>query len=80
MHQIRNGRKVGGLCIFVRKSLGGLCIFVHESFCYNIRKDLFTNNYDIEKLSLEVEKKRSKNIILNVTYKQPNGDIKINEN
>ena len=55
IHQIRNACKGGGLCIFV-----------HESLCYNIRKDLCSNNYDIETLAIETESKRSKSIILNV--------------
>ena len=55
IHQIRNGCKGGGLCIFV-----------HESLCYNISKDLCSNNYDIETLAIETESKRSKSIILNV--------------
>ena len=37
MHKIRNGCKGGGLCIFV-----------YESLCYNIPKELCTNNYGIE--------------------------------
>ena len=66
IHQIRNGRK--GV---------GLCIFVHESLCYNIRKDLCTNSCDIETLAIEIENKRSKNIM---KYRQPNGDLKVSEN
>ena len=57
IHQIKKDRK-----------RGGLYIFVHESLCYNIRKDLCTNNYDIETLATEIESKRSKNIILNAIY------------
>ena len=55
---------------------GGLCIFVHESICYNICKDLCTSNYGIETLAIEIENKRSKHIVLNVIYRQPNGDLK----
>ena len=65
IHQIRNGRKGGGLCIFI-----------HESFCYNIRKDLCTNNYHIEALAIEIENERSKNIVLNVIYRQRNRGLK----
>ena len=68
IHQIGNGRK--GV---------GLCIFVHESLCYNIPKDLCTNNYGIETLATEIENKRSKNIILNVIYRQPNGENHFND-
>ena len=69
IHQIRNYRKGGGLCLFV-----------HKSLCYKIRKDLCANNYDIETLAIEIESKRSKNIILKVIYSQPNGDLKASEN
>ena len=62
MLQIRNGRKGGGLYIFI-----------HESLCYNIHKDLCLSNYDIETLAIEIENKRSKNIVLNLIYRQPNG-------
>ena len=69
IHQIRNGSKGGGLCIFI-----------YESLCYNIRKDLCTNNYDIETFAVEIENKRPKNIVLNVIYRQPNGELEIREN
>ena len=59
---------------------GGLCIFVHESLCYNICKDLCSNNYDIETLAIEIANKRYKNIIQNVIHRQPNGDLKVSEN
>ena len=68
IHQTRNGHKGGGLCI------------LHESLCYNIRKDLCTNNYDIEILAIKIESKSSKNIILNVIYRQLNGDLRVSEN
>ena len=48
MHQIWNGCKGVGLCIFVR-----------ESLCYNIHKDLCTNHYNIETLAIEIENERS---------------------
>ena len=64
IHQIRNGCKGGGLCIFV-----------HESLCYNIRK-----GYGAKTLAVETDSKRSKNIVLNVIYRQPNGDLKVSEN
>ena len=41
MHQPWNGRKGGRFHIFNL-----------ESLCCNIRKDLYTNNYDIETLAL----------------------------
>ena len=69
IHQIRNDRRGGGLCIFV-----------YESLCYNIRKPLCTKNYDTETLAIEIESKGSKNIILNVIYRQPNGNLKVSKN
>ena len=47
-----------------------------KSLYYNIRKDLCTNNYDIETL----ESKRFKNIIFREHYRQANGDLKESEN
>ena len=51
-----------------------------ESLCYYISKDLCTNNYDIETLAIKIENKRSKKIILNIIYRQPNRDLKVSEN
>ena len=50
-----------------------------ESLCDHIRKDLCANNNDIETLAKEIENKRSKKIILNIIYKQPNRDLKVSE-
>ena len=69
LHQIRNNRKGGGLCIFV-----------HESLCYKLRKDLSINSDAIESLSIEITNKNSKNIIFNVIYRPPNGDMEACEN
>ena len=66
IHQTRNGHKGGGLCIFV-----------HESLCYKIRKDLCTNSHETEALAIEIENKRYENVIVNVPYRQPNGDFKV---
>ena len=51
-----------------------------ESLSYHISKDLCTNNYDIETLAIKIENKRSKKIILNIIYRQPNRDLKVSEN
>ena len=51
-----------------------------ESLCYHISKDLCTNNYDIETLAIKIENKRSKKIILNIIYRQPNRNLKVSEN
>ena len=54
---------------------GGVCLFVKESFCCKTRQDLSINCDVIESLCLEINEK-SKNIILNLTYRPPNGDVK----
>ena len=55
---------------------GGVCLFVKESFCYKTRQDLSINCDAIESLCLEITNEKSKNIILNLTYRPPNGDVK----
>ena len=55
---------------------GGVCLFVKESFFSKTRQDLSTNCDAIESLCLEISNEKSKNIILNLTYKPPNGDVK----
>ena len=46
IHQVKNSRKGGGLCIFI-----------HESLCYKLRKDLSINSEAIESLYIEISKK-----------------------
>ena len=45
-------------------------------FCFKTRQDLLINCDAIELLSPEITNKISKKIILNLTYRPPNGDIK----
>ena len=68
IHQVRNFRKGGGLCIFI-----------HESLCYKLRKDLSINSEAIESLSIEISNKKASNLIFNAIYRPPTGDIKIFE-
>ena len=68
--QARNGERNGG----------GTCIFVHDSLIFKKRPDLCVNNNDIESLSIEILNKNTKNIIVNVTYRQPAGNIEVFEN
>ena len=65
----------------VRNSLkgGGVCIFIHESLCYRLKKDLSFNSEAIESLSVEISNKKASNLILNVIYKAPTGDMKVFE-
>ena len=69
IHQARNGDRNGG----------GTCLFIHNSLTFNKRSDLCVNNNDIESLSVEILNANSKNIIVNVTYRQSAGDIKVFE-
>ena len=62
-HQIRNERKGGGLCIFLL-----------ESYTYKLRSDLNINSDAIECLCIEILNKHSKNLILNLSYRPPQGD------
>ena len=55
---------------------GGVCLFVKESFCCKTRQDLSINCDAIELLCLEIANEKSKNIILNLTYRPPNRDVK----
>ena len=63
IHQTKNSGKTGG----------GLAIFVHNSLTHNVRKDLSTNNEDIEALCIEIINTKSKNILDNTSYRQPAG-------
>ena len=63
IHQTRSSSKTGGV----------LAIFVHNSLTYSVRKDLSTNNEDIESLCIEIFNTKSKNILVNTSYRQPEG-------
>ena len=69
LYQARNGERNGG----------GTCFFIHNSLTFNKRSDLCVNNNDIESLSIEIVNANSKNIIVNVTYRQPAGNVKVFE-
>ena len=56
-HQTRDGRKGGGLCIFLRNALS-----------YEITSDLNMNSDAIECSCLEISTKTSKNLILSLNY------------
>ena len=55
---------------------GGVCLFVKESVCCKTRQDLSINCHAIESLCLEIIKEKSENIILNLSYRPSNGDVK----
>ena len=69
MHAIRKNRR--GV---------GISIFVHESLPFKRRQDLDINSEAVESLSIEILNKDSKNIILNMIHRPPNGDIETCEN
>ena len=69
IHQARDSDRNGG----------GTCFFIHNSLAFKERPDLFINNNDIDALSNEILNTNSKNVIINVTYRQPARNIKVFE-
>ena len=63
IHQTRSSGKIGG----------SLAIFVYHSLTYRVRKNLSTNNEDIEALCIEIINPKSKNILDNTSYRQAAG-------
>ena len=53
---------------------------MQETYSHKFRKDLQVNFKAFECLCVEVENKNSKNIVLNLVYRPPNGDHKELEN
>ena len=67
-HQIRNECKGGGLCIFLR-----------ESYTCKLRSDFNINSDAIECVCIEILNKQSTNLILNLSYRPPQGDTPLFE-
>ena len=63
LHQTRKNRRGGGPCIFLLESLS-----------YKVSDNLAVNSSAIECLCVEVFNKNSRSIVLNLTYRPPNGD------
>ena len=59
---------------------GGICVFSKDSFSYKERKDLDMISDNLECMCLEIVNDRSKNILLNLTYRPPNGIVQEFEN
>ena len=60
----------------INKRGGGVSIFIDKSYDFKIRNDLCVNSNSIESLSIEIlNDNKTKNIILNVTYRPPEGDL-----
>ena len=55
---------------------GGVCSFLKNTYLYKFRKDLQVNSKSFQCLCAEVENKNSKDIVLNLVYRPPNGDHK----
>ena len=64
IHQVRSDRRGGSVCIYV-----------HNSLTFKKRDDLCTLSAGVESLSLEILNTKTKNTILNVTYRPPDGSI-----
>ena len=69
LHQARKNRRWGGLCIFLLESLS-----------YKVRDDLAVISCAIECLCVKISNKNLKSIVLNFTYRPPNGDLNELEN
>ena len=66
-HEIRNERKGGGVCIF------------YMNLTPKNRSDLSITSDAIECLCIEILKKHSKKLILNFSYRPPQGEITLIE-
>ena len=53
---------------------GGSAFFLRESYTYKLRSDLNINSDAIECLCIEILNKHSKNLLLNLSYRPPQGD------
>ena len=58
----------------------GVALFVKDSYSFNKRDDLSINSVAIQSLSFEITNNESENIIFNVVYRPPYGDIYVCEN
>ena len=57
------------------KQGGGVCMFVRNDLNFKLRNDLDRFDSDIETLSIEIENRNSKNIIITGIYRPPRGNI-----
>ena len=63
----------------VRESDKGreLRISVHKEVYFKPRKDLSIDSNDVESLCIEIHFKKDRNILFNVMYRPPNGDMTV---
>ena len=52
---------------------------MHESLCYKKRND-FCINYVNREISIEITNNDEKNIIFNIVYRPPDGDLEVCKN
>ena len=64
-HQKRSDRKGGGVSVYI-----------HNSLNFRTRPDLSTSCGDIESLALEIISEKTRNTIVSVLYRLPNGHFK----
>ena len=68
-HQKRSDRKGGGVSVYI-----------HNSLNFKTRPDLSINCGDIESLTLEIISEKTRNTIVSVLYRPPNGHSEHFEN
>ena len=63
----------------IKKNCKGveIAIFIQDLLLHKIREDLRINCDDIESLPIEIINNHSKNIVLNVVYRPPEGDVSV---
>ena len=59
---------------------GGVSVYIHNSLNFRSRSDLSTNCVNIESLTLEIISEKTRNILVSVLYKPPNGHAEHFEN
>ena len=64
IHKTRKEKQGGGLCMFIRSDLN-----------FKLRNDLDKFDSNVETLSIEIENRNSKNIVLSGIYRPPRGNI-----
>ena len=64
-------------CIKIKKNCkgGGVSSWVHELLSYTGRNDLSTSCEALENLPIEITNKKSKNLVFNMAYGQPDRDL-----
>ena len=69
VHQTRNNKKGGGICIYIHK----------QQEC-KLRNDIDISNNKTETCSVEIIYSKSRNFVVTDVYRPPKGDIKVFEN